>query len=120
MVVVSLFTKKVPYDELGGLTWRTINDPPIGRAKKAIEQQSVDIETATTNGTVVSSDAIEMMEASNGKGIQCQCVLFHNSVTFSSCIILQFLQLYLFVCLCATLFGNKDGNLSIHYSGVSS
>jgi hypothetical protein len=29
MVVVSLFTSKVPREELGGLTWPTINDPPI-------------------------------------------------------------------------------------------
>ena len=29
MVVVSLFTKKIPQDELGGLTWPTINEPPI-------------------------------------------------------------------------------------------
>jgi len=29
MVVVSLFTKEIPRDELGGLTWPTINDPPL-------------------------------------------------------------------------------------------
>ena len=29
MVVVSLFTKKIPRDELGGLTWPTINERPI-------------------------------------------------------------------------------------------
>ena len=29
MVVVSFFTKKVPRSELGGLTWSTINEPPI-------------------------------------------------------------------------------------------
>lgn len=29
MVAVSLFTKKIPRDELGGLTWPTINEPPI-------------------------------------------------------------------------------------------
>lgn len=29
MVVVSLFTKRIPRDELGGLTWPTINERPI-------------------------------------------------------------------------------------------
>ena len=29
MVVVSFFTKEIPRDKLGGLTWPTINDPPI-------------------------------------------------------------------------------------------
>ena len=29
MVVVSLFTKKIPRDELGGLTWPTIKERPI-------------------------------------------------------------------------------------------
>ena len=29
MVVVSYFTEKIPRSELGGLTWSTINDPPI-------------------------------------------------------------------------------------------
>jgi len=29
MVVVSFFTKEISRDELGGLTWPTINDPPI-------------------------------------------------------------------------------------------
>ena len=29
MVVVSLLTKRIPRDELGGLTWPTINEPPI-------------------------------------------------------------------------------------------
>ena len=29
MVVVSFFTKRIPRDELGGLTWPTINEPPL-------------------------------------------------------------------------------------------
>ena len=29
MVVVSFFTEKVPRERLGGLTWSTINEPPL-------------------------------------------------------------------------------------------
>ena len=32
MVTVSLFTKKIPRDQLGGLTWNTIDDPPLAQS----------------------------------------------------------------------------------------
>lgn len=43
MVVVSFFTEKIPRDELGGLTWQTINDPPLAQSPTdmAIERHVV-------------------------------------------------------------------------------
>ena len=32
MVTVSLFTKKIPRDQLGGLTWSTIDEPPLAQS----------------------------------------------------------------------------------------
>ena len=37
MVVVSLFTKRIPRDELGGLTWPTINEPPLAHGAMQME-----------------------------------------------------------------------------------
>lgn len=46
MVVVSLFTKKIPREELDGLTWSTINEPPIshGAIGEEAENESVENE----------------------------------------------------------------------------
>jgi len=40
MVVVSFFTKRIPRDELGGLTWPTINERPLshGAIGEDVEQ----------------------------------------------------------------------------------
>lgn len=46
MVVVSLFTKRIPRDELGGLTWPTINEPPL--AHGAIGEDVEALEKSTT------------------------------------------------------------------------
>lgn len=48
MVVVSLFTKKVPRDELGGLTWVTINDPPISHGAIGEEDECERVENGGT------------------------------------------------------------------------
>ena len=58
MVVVSFFTKKVPLDELGGLTWSTIGNPPISHG--AIGEVDID-EVKAENGTV-HHEAIELLE----------------------------------------------------------
>lgn len=62
MVVVSLFTKKIPRDELGGLTWPTINEPPIsfGSIGEADEAEKVEI------GGVTGTEKVELLEK-NGK-----------------------------------------------------
>ena len=54
MVVVSLFTKEIPRDELGGLTWPTINEPPL--AHGAIGEDVEALEKLTTmqmEGTLI-------------------------------------------------------------------
>ena len=54
MVVVSLFTKRIPRDELGGLTWPTINEPPL--AHGAIGEDVEALEKLTTmqmEGTLI-------------------------------------------------------------------
>jgi len=62
MVVVSLFTKKIPRDELGGLTWPTINERPI--AQGAIGEH--DDPEKVENGTMAHTEGIELLEK-NGK-----------------------------------------------------
>lgn len=44
MVVVSFFTKRIPRDELGGLTWPTINEPPIshGAIGENVEKENIE------------------------------------------------------------------------------
>jgi len=51
MVVVSFFTKEIPRDELGGLTWPTINDPPIshGAIGENVEKEN---DEKTENGEI--------------------------------------------------------------------
>ncbi|XP_022806468.1 sodium/glucose cotransporter 5-like [Stylophora pistillata] len=58
MVVVSLFTKKIPRDELGGLTWPTINEPPIsfGSIGEADEAEKME------NGGLASTEKVELLE----------------------------------------------------------
>ena len=46
MVVVSLFTKRIPRDELGGLTWPTINEPPISHGAIGEDVEKEDTEKA--------------------------------------------------------------------------
>ena len=38
MVVVSLFTKEIPRDELGGLTWSTIDEPPLAQSPTDMDE----------------------------------------------------------------------------------
>lgn len=51
MVVVSFFTKRIPREELGGLTWPTINDPPISHGAIGENVESENIEK-TKNGDI--------------------------------------------------------------------
>ena len=60
MAVVSLFTEKIPRDELGGLTWSTINEPPISHGALGEEDDA----EKTENGHV-KRDSIELLK--NGK-----------------------------------------------------
>ena len=60
MAVVSLFTEKIPRDELGGLTWSTINEPPISHGALWEEDDA----EKTENGHV-KRDSIELLK--NGK-----------------------------------------------------
>lgn len=64
MVVVSFFTKKVPLDELGGLTWSTIGNPPISHG--AIGEVDID-EVKAENGTV-HHETIELLEKKGALG----------------------------------------------------
>lgn len=62
MVVVSLFTKKIPRDELGGLTWPTINEPPISFGSIGEEDEAEKVEIGGVTGT----EKVELLEK-NGK-----------------------------------------------------
>lgn len=72
MSVVSFFTKAVPRNELGGLTWSTINDPPMACGAIGEEGIEPDPERAA-NGTVrpTNPDAVQLLEmkdeTKNGK-----------------------------------------------------
>ncbi|XP_073228914.1 sodium/mannose cotransporter SLC5A10-like [Porites lutea] len=57
MAVVSLFTEKIPRDELGGLTWSTINEPPISHGALGEEDDA----EKTENGHV-KRDSIELLK----------------------------------------------------------
>ena len=61
MVVVSFFTEKIPRSELGGLTWSTINDPPISFGAIGEAHDHEKVETG-----VVGHEGIELIEK-NGK-----------------------------------------------------
>ena len=61
MVVVSLFTKKVPRDELGGLTWPTINERPIAHGAIGEDEDPEKVE----NG-LAHTEGVELLEK-NGK-----------------------------------------------------
>ncbi|XP_044182266.1 sodium/glucose cotransporter 5-like [Acropora millepora] len=63
MVVVSFFTKKVPLNELGGLTWKTIGDPPISHG--AIGE--IDCAEKAENGGV-HTEAVELLEKKGALG----------------------------------------------------
>jgi len=63
MVVVSFFTKKVPLNELGGLTWKTIRDPPISHG--AIGE--IDCAEKAENGGV-HTEALELLEKKGALG----------------------------------------------------
>lgn len=63
MVVVSFFTKKVPLNELGGLTWKTISDPPISHG--AIGE--IDCAEKAENGGV-HTEALELLEKKGALG----------------------------------------------------
>ena len=51
MVVVSFFTKEIPRGELGGLTWPTINDPPIAHGAIG-ENAEKENDEKTENGEI--------------------------------------------------------------------
>lgn len=70
MVVVSFFTKKVPRDELGGLTWPTINDPPISHGAIGEEAECERIENGNAR-VAGNSDGIELLK----KGETTRCFL---------------------------------------------
>lgn len=61
MVVVSFFTKKIPREELGGLTWSTINDPPISHG--AIGEEGL-TERIAENGNVHNAETFELLKNS--------------------------------------------------------
>lgn len=66
MTVVSLFTKKVPRCELGGMTWSTINDPPIshgaiGEETRAERAENGNVSVAY-NAKNNSNDSIELLK----------------------------------------------------------
>ena len=62
MFVVSIFTKKIPRDQLGGLTWSTIDEPPLAQSPKDINihlaevgnESPGNILNENTKGTVFS------------------------------------------------------------------
>ena len=62
MVVVSLFTEKIPLKELGGLTWSTINDPPISHGAIGEAHDHGDPSAKAENGTVTNHEAVELLE----------------------------------------------------------
>ena len=72
MVVVSFFTKKVPLNELGGLTWKTIGDPPISHG--AIGE--IDCAEKAENGGV-HTEALELLEKKGKIAIWTLCI-FHG------------------------------------------
>ena len=37
MVLVSFFSERIPRDELGGLTWSTIDEPPLAQSPMDLE-----------------------------------------------------------------------------------
>jgi len=59
MVVVSFFTKKIPREELGGLTWSTINEPPISHG--AIGEEGF-AERIAENGNVHNAETFELLK----------------------------------------------------------
>ena len=82
MVVVSLFTRKIPREELGGLTWPTINERPISHGAIGEEEDTEKVE----NGTMLHTEGIELLEK-NGKGVHLIKALLpfpslHNSQSF--------------------------------------
>lgn len=60
MVVVSFFTEPVPLEELGGLTWKTINDPPVAQSPTDMDVKELggDVE----NGKVSHVESIQLIE----------------------------------------------------------
>ena len=58
MVVVSLFTEKIPLRELGGLTWSTINEAPIAHGAIGELHDHDKVE----NGAVANQEALELLE----------------------------------------------------------
>ena len=69
MIVVSFFTKKVPRDQLGGLTWSTLNEPPVLQAAAPESDNGDDLEKA--KDADLSHDAFEVMKRGNEKGMKC-------------------------------------------------
>ena len=61
MVVVSFFTEKVPRNQLGGLTWSTINEPPISH--HAIGEENLE-----TSGGMTGHDGMQLLENGQGAG----------------------------------------------------
>ncbi|XP_031566572.1 sodium/glucose cotransporter 5-like [Actinia tenebrosa] len=63
MAVVSFFTKPVPRNELGGLTWSTINEPPI--ACGAIGEEGIEPDPeriANGKARPTNPDAVQLLE----------------------------------------------------------
>lgn len=76
MAVVSFFTKPVPRNELGGLTWSTINDPPLACGaigEEGLNTTSQDPESGVAaNGDV----AVQLLEV-NGDHKNGMKILFN-------------------------------------------
>jgi len=74
MVVVSFFTKEIPRDELGGLTWPTINDPPIshGAIGENVEKEN---DEKTENGEM-------QIKCKNGSNTN-EYSLYQKSITIT-------------------------------------
>lgn len=79
MVVVSLFTKKIPRDELGGLTWPTIKERPISHGAIGEEE---DEPGKAENGTLAHTEGLELLEKNGKVTSDCSFIL---GAPFANC-----------------------------------
>ena len=66
MVVVSFFTEQIPRDELGGLTWSTIDEPPLAQSPTDLDEVRGDAESGKAR-----VEKIELIEDKNKPGYSC-------------------------------------------------